>query len=94
MNFVLRAFAADNDDGDVDDDGDDEGHVEALVAHLWNLLCPSTLPKCPWQGQVSPHEHQHWTQQCFRQRYQVQAQCARHINTSDAHSPQLNGTNS
>ena len=40
MNFVLRAFAADNDDGDVDDDGDDEGHVEALVAHLWNLLCP------------------------------------------------------
>ena len=40
VNFVLRAFAADNDDGDVDDDGDDEGHVEALVAHLWNLLCP------------------------------------------------------
>ena len=38
MNFVLRAFAADNDDGDVDDDGDDdgddEGRVEALVAHL------------------------------------------------------------
>ena len=38
MNFVLRAFAAANDDGDVDDDGDDdgddEGRVEALVAHL------------------------------------------------------------
>ena len=42
MNFVLRAYAADNDDGDVDDDGDEEGHVEALIviAHLWNLLCP------------------------------------------------------
>ena len=41
MNFVLRAYAADNDDVDVDvdDDGDDEGHVEALVGHLWNLLC-------------------------------------------------------
>ena len=39
MNFVLRAYAADNDDVDVDDDGDDEGHVEALVAHLWNLFC-------------------------------------------------------
>lgn len=41
MNFVLRAYAADNDDGDVDvdGDGDDEGHVEALVGHLWNLLC-------------------------------------------------------
>ena len=34
MNFVLRAFAAANDDGDVDDDGDDDGRVEALVAHL------------------------------------------------------------
>ena len=39
MNFVLRAFAADNNDGDVDDEDDVEGHVEALVAHLWNLLC-------------------------------------------------------
>ena len=34
MNFVLRAYAADNDDGDVDDEDDDEGHFEALVAHL------------------------------------------------------------
>ena len=40
MNFVLRAYAADNDDGDVDVDDDGEGHVEALVGHLWNLLCP------------------------------------------------------
>ena len=39
MNFVLRAYAADNDDGDVDVDDDGEGHVEALVGHLWNLLC-------------------------------------------------------
>ena len=47
MNFVLRAYAADNDDGDVDvdDDGDDEGHVEALVGHLWNLWCLSAHGK-------------------------------------------------